>query len=294
MRVSGFLLYDKPAGPTSYRALGAFRTAFPGCRVGHAGTLDSFATGLLVLLAGSYSRLAPAFVGLDKRYLAELTFGTETDTLDPLGEATATGPLPTRAALEAAIPQFTGSLLQIPPKYSAIHVDGARASDLAVKGRDFELSPRPVSIHSLSLDSFGDGKAIISVHCSSGTYIRSLARDLGRAAGSFAHLSSLRRLAVGPFSVAEAERVVSPETPLRTLDLGTARSMGLSVARLGYGREADFMNGKISALEKLENLEDSGGDLAVFSVSGVLLGMVGRKDGRFAYKVVLSEAGGSD
>ena len=293
MKISGLLLYDKPAGPTSYRALGAFRKAFPGCRVGHAGTLDSFATGLLVLLAGSYSRLAPAFVGLDKHYLAELSLGAETDTLDPLGRVVAEGPPATEDALRSALPAFTGPIMQVPPKYSAIHVNGARASDLAIRGREFELPPRPVTIFSLGLESFASGKATISVHCSSGTYIRSLARDLGRAAGSFAHLVSLRRLAVGPFSVMEAETAISPETTLRYIDPVTARSIGLSVASIGEDREQDFANGKPSALSCLENQEDSDGDCAVFSHHGLLLGMVGRSGGQFSYKVVLSGSGGS-
>lgn len=292
MRVSGLLLYDKPAGPTSYRALGAFKSAFPGCRVGHAGTLDSFATGLLLLMAGSYSRLAPWFVGLDKSYLARVDFGSETDTLDPSGEVVAEGPRPTRQALEAALPRFTGPIMQIPPKYSAIHVQGARASDLAVKGRDFELAPRQVTIHSLDLLSYEDGSAVLSVRCSSGTYIRSLARDIALSLGSFAHLGSLRRLSVGPFSVDDAEKTISADTPLRTLDPETARSIGLSVGLLQEGWTEDFRNGKASALTRLGSL-GSGADCAVFSNRGELLGVAGRKGSGFSYRLVLSEAGGA-
>ncbi|MCX7026819.1 MAG: tRNA pseudouridine(55) synthase TruB [Spirochaetes bacterium] len=294
MRASGFLLYDKPAGPTSFQALGAFRKVFPGIKVGHSGTLDSFATGLLVLVAGSYSRLTPWFVGLDKRYQAELSFGSETDTLDPQGEVIAEGLLPSLAAIEAVLPGFTGPIMQIPPRYSAIHVGGARASDLAVRGRDFELAARAVSIYSLSLNSFENGKAILSVHCSSGTYIRSLARDLARSLGTFAHLSALRRLSVGPFDIADAENTISAATSFRAFDPETARKIGLSVGYLGEGFEADFSNGKASAFSRLKvDGIGEGRDCAVFSAAGDLLGLVSLEAARPVYKVVLSEVGGS-
>jgi len=304
MMASGFLLYDKPAGPTSFKALGAFRNAFPGSKVGHTGTLDSFATGLLVLMAGSYSRLAPFFVGLDKRYRAEISFGSETDTLDPSGDVIAEGPLPARASLEAVLPKFTGLIQQIPPKYSAIHVGGARASDLALKGHEFELKPRSVTIWSLDLESYEEGKAVVFVHCSSGTYIRSLARDIAKSLGTFAHLSALRRLSVGPFGILEAETEISSTTRLLSLDPETVSSIGLGIGFLPKGLESDFSNGKPSALSALvRDKPGQGEDWAVFSATGRLLGIASATnlaagsgadmptDRSLCYRLVLAEAG---
>jgi tRNA pseudouridine55 synthase len=205
--VSGFLLLDKRPGQTSFEALGAVKRALGTGKVGHTGTLDKFASGLLIVLAGRATRLSPWISHCGKTYLAAILFGAETDTLDPEGAVVARGPLPSLRQFEEVLPQFRGDLLQTPPLYSAIHLEGRRASELARSGERPELKARPVTIRELSLVSWEPPLARVRVCCSGGTYIRSLARDLALACGSRAHLAELRRLAVAGFSVEAALRL---------------------------------------------------------------------------------------
>jgi tRNA pseudouridine55 synthase len=170
----------------------------------HTGTLDTFAHGLLVVLSGQAVKLSAWFTGCDKRYLAVACFGEETDTLDPQGKVIASAPVPKQSEIEAALPSFTGQIMQAPPLYSAIHINGKRAHELARAGIETEMKQRPVTIYQLTLRSWNPPHAELEVHCSSGTYIRSLARDLALSLGSRAHLCSLCRTTVGGFSIEEA------------------------------------------------------------------------------------------
>lgn len=293
MTASGFLLFDKPAGRTSHTALSGFRKAFPASRVGHTGTLDSFATGLLVVVVGTYSRLTPWFTGLDKAYDAEVLFGVGTDTLDPVGDVVAKGPIPSIGEIEAALGRFRGPILQIPPEYSAIHVGGARASDLAMAGETVELKPRPVTISSIELLGFEGGKARLRVECSSGTYVRALARDIAAACGTCAHLSALRRLRVGPFGIesALAPNAAPTASDLKLFTPDLAATIGLGV-RCVDGREAvAFANGAPWILRDLAGGGCSEGDVAIFEKSGAFLGIVGAADGKLSFKLVLPRAG---
>ena len=296
MTASGYILFDKPAGRTSFSALNGFKRALPGSRIGHTGTLDSFATGLLVVMAGSYSRLASWFVGLDKVYEADVRFGLETDTLDPNGIVTKRGAVPSREALEGTIPSFTGSIEQIPPEYSAIHVAGERASERARKGESFKLAPRKVTIYALTIDSFSGDTARILVHCSSGTYIRALARDMATACGSCAHLSGLRRTKVGPFSVSDACTSADQGAAdhLRQLNPDDAAPLGLGLGFLPKALEPAFANGIPLALGGVVVEGQSEGDIAVFSAERKLLGLITRTAGRLGYRLVIpQEAGGA-
>ena len=295
MTASGFLLFDKPAGRTSHTALSGFRKAFPSSRVGHTGTLDGFATGLLVVVVGSYSRLAPWFTGLDKAYEAEVLFGVGTDTLDPVGDVVASGPIPRRGDVEAALGAFRGPILQTPPEYSAIHVGGARASDLAMAGKAVELKPRPVTISRLELLGFEGDRACLRVECSSGTYVRALARDIAAACGTCAHLSALRRLRVGPFGVAEA---LAPDAAPSAADLkpftpDIAEGVGLGVRRVDGPAASAFANGAPWLLRDLAGGECPEGDIAVFDGAGDFLGILGAASGRLSYKLVLPREGES-
>ena len=289
MTASGFLLFDKPAGRTSFAALGGFKNAFPGARIGHTGTLDNFATGLLVVVVGGYSHLSPWFVGLDKIYEAEIQFGLGTDTLDPSGAITQRGEVPALEALEASLAAFRGAIEQIPPEYSAIHVDGKRASALARKGVAVKLAPRRVTIHSLDLLSYENGAASIVVHCSSGTYIRALARDIAAACGTCAHVSALRRTKVGPFHVGDT--ISSPEEAtigyLHQLDPETALLLGLNVGFIPEESEVAFTNGAPFALPKIMSDLSRDGDIAIFSAGRKLLGVVERIGKGLNYKLVL-------
>ena len=198
-------------------------------RVGHAGTLDPFATGLLVLLTGRATRLMRYLHDEPKGYEAVLSFGTETDTEDLYGAVIRSAPLPTRAALHAAAGRLVGETDQVPPAYSAKRIDGKRAYELAREGTPVVLAPVRITVHAIALDEF-DGapdaveRCRLRVSCAGGTYVRSLARDLARDAGSAAHCVALRRLEAGVFSVARALSLeqlragnISLESPLAAL-----------------------------------------------------------------------------
>ena len=157
------------------------------------------------MLCGRALKLSQWFSGCDKQYEAAIRFGIETDTLDPTGTVIAEAPVPERATVEKMLKQFTGQIMQAPPAYSAIHINGKRASDLARKGQAPEMVKRPVTIYEIELESWQPPVAYVKVHCSSGTYIRSLARDIALAAGSRAHLASLVRTRVAGFGLEETE-----------------------------------------------------------------------------------------
>ena len=209
---AGLLYVDKPAGMSSHDVVSVVRRAARRKRVGHAGTLDPFATGLLVLAVGPCTRLLPYIVGEPKVYEAEIRFGNETDTDDATGAPTraaepppvellAQPDHPRRLAAEALL---TGRVAQVPPSYSAKHVDGQRAYDLARKGRDVQLAPVEIRVDHWEWLA-GDGHSLHTrITCGGGTYIRALARDLGRALGSAAHCATLRRIASGPAHIAQA------------------------------------------------------------------------------------------
>jgi tRNA pseudouridine55 synthase len=256
---SGLLLLDKKPGLTSFESLKDLKKALGTSRVGHTGTLDKFASGLLLVLIGRALKLTPWFTRRDKEYEGTVRFGVETDTLDPEGAIIAQGPVPSREALEDALDLFRGDILQAPPAYSAIHMEGRRASELARAGETPEMKKRPVSVYSLELRSWEPPLAGIRVCCSSGTYIRSLARDIALAAGSRAHLLGLRRKRVAGFSVEDAmdvEQILSQkyENTRRVIDLAVINRLGLPRYELEREDRERIIHGKpISCLlDKLE------------------------------------------
>ncbi len=212
--MNGILIIDKPAGITSHDVVSRVRRILHTKRVGHTGTLDPFATGVMVVLVGQATRLAQ-FLDKDfKEYEALVRFGFETDTGDRTGTPTVTGQgLPTVAQLEGALPEFTGEIQQTPPMYSAKKIDGKKLYELARKGETVERKPVTITIHELALSeppavagglSNGLETATIKVKCSAGTFIRTLAEDIGRRIGTGAHLSELRRTAAGKFTFRES------------------------------------------------------------------------------------------
>lgn len=202
---SGLLLVDKPSGPTSHDVVAVIRRGAREKRVGHAGTLDPLATGLLVVCLGAATRLSEYLLDKDKRYQARVRFGTATDTYDAAGDVTAASDqLPERAAVEAALAAFRGRIMQTPPAFSALKLGGRRAYDLARRGESVVLAPRAVTVHGLELIDWSPPDCLLNVHCSAGTYLRSLAHDLGRALGCGAHLAALRRTASGGLQLADA------------------------------------------------------------------------------------------
>lgn len=212
--VDGLVLLDKPAGISSHDAVLAARRASGEKRIGHAGTLDPFATGLLVCLLGRATRLLPYLPGEPKVYEATLRFGAETDTEDLAGTVTREAPLPDADAVRAALARFTGPLMQVPPAYSAKRVGGERAYAQARAGVAVALAPVPIVVHALELLAWHGETCTLRVTCGGGTYVRSLARDLARDVGSAAHLVALRRTHAGPFAVADAAPVPARGGPL--------------------------------------------------------------------------------
>jgi tRNA pseudouridine55 synthase len=206
----GVLKLDKPAGPTSHDMVAAVRRALRTRRVGHTGTLDPFASGLLLICLGPATRVAEYLSGLDKRYTATVRLGTSTDTDDlrgaVLSESDASAV--SRADVERVLATMRGEVLQMPPAYSAKKRDGERAYAAARAGRPLELEAVPVRIHDLRVTAWRLPELELEVHCGSGTYIRAIARDLGGALGVGGHLTALRRTAVGAHTVAGA---VAPE-----------------------------------------------------------------------------------
>jgi len=221
---SGLILLNKKPGVTSFEALGEIKRALGTGKVGHTGTLDKFAQGLLVVLTGRALRLTPYFSHCDKQYKGRIRFGAETDTLDPEGNVIAEAQPPSRERAEQAIKTFKGEIMQKPPVFSAIHINGQRASKLARNGDVPEMKERPVTIYNLELVEWDPPFADIFVHCSSGTYIRSLARDIALAADSRAHLSSLTRTQVANFSLDMTDNaILSP----RPIDKSVIAALGL-------------------------------------------------------------------
>ena len=202
----GILLIDKPPGWTSHDVVARARRLTGQRRIGHTGTLDPMATGLLVLCLGNATRLVEYLVGHAKRYSGEIVLGQTTATCDAEGEPLVTLPVPSLAdaRLRTLETQFTGNLRQVPPAFSAIKVGGRRAYDLARQGEAPALESRPVVIHRLALRIMAPGRLSVEVDCGAGTYIRSLARDIGEELGCGAHLGALRRHAAGPFQVGGA------------------------------------------------------------------------------------------
>jgi tRNA pseudouridine55 synthase len=215
----GVLLLDKPAGPTSHDMVGAVRRALRTRKVGHTGTLDPFATGLLVICVGPATRISRYLTGLDKRYIADVRLGVSTDTLDLHGQVVARAeepPAVTLGQVEAALSRFRGPILQVPPQFSAKKVGGEAMHRKARRGEHVELEAVPVEVHSLEVLSLDGPDLRLDVHCGSGTYVRALARDLGEILRTGAHLTGLRRTAVGRHSVESAISAEDLDDPIRT------------------------------------------------------------------------------
>lgn len=238
--LDGILIVDKPIGPTSHDIVGLIRRLAATKRVGHGGTLDPFASGVLPVFLGRGTRLVEFHLADRKRYRATVCFGASSTTDDLEGEMTpASGPAPTRAQVEAALPALTGPISQRPPAYSAIKVGGRRAYAMARAGETVTLAERQVTIHALDFLSWDDTDperpiAVLDVACSAGTYIRALARDLGEALGGAAYLGALRRTEAGPFPETDAIsldaiRAAATDDPgaiarlLRPVDMGLER-----------------------------------------------------------------------
>ncbi len=270
-------MLDKPAGPSSHGCVIAARRRSLARKIGHAGTLDPFATGVLPLLLGSATRLSRFFTGARKRYEATVRFGSSTTTGDLQGDTEREAPPPDEPRILAALEQFRGEITQVPPAFSAKSVDGVRSYKRARAGDLTAPPPITVTIHDLRLVASAASEVAIAVECSAGTYIRSLARDIGEACESAAHCSVLRRVASGAFELARAVTLEELETlsvdelrarvvPMRELlpHLPAVVLNARAVAALRHGklimaRECDIPDGALSAAWL--RLLDASGDL---------------------------------
>ena len=211
--ISGWVVLNKPYDMTSTQAVGKVRWLFAAAKAGHAGTLDPLATGILPIALGEATKAVPQVQDGTKVYRFAIQWGSATTTDDAEGEVVATSDVrPDRAALEAVLPSFTGTILQRPPIYSALKVDGERAYDLARAGEAVELQPREIEVDSIGVIEHSGERSVLEVSCGKGTYVRSLARDIAEALGTRGHVSLLHRAAVGPFTDADAVTIAELET----------------------------------------------------------------------------------
>ena len=216
--MDGIVNVMKPAGMTSHDVVAKLRRVYHTKKVGHTGTLDPDAIGVLPICVGQATRLVEYFTEKDKTYKVIMKFGNETTTQDSSGEVTITTELPTLSKAEfcAMTEQFIGEIQQVPPMYSAIKKDGQPLYKLAREGVEVEIEPRPVMIHGIKVLMYNKESAMLEVHCGKGTYIRTLCQDLARACGSSAHMTYLMRLSSGDFNIADAvplARLEQSETP---------------------------------------------------------------------------------
>ena len=211
--VSGWLVVDKPAGPSSAAVVARVRRAFDARKAGHAGTLDPLATGLLAVAFGEATKTVPHIADAPKSYRFTVRLGQATETDDAEGRVIAESPArPSDAEIEAALPALAGDVMQVPPAYSAVKVEGRRAYAVARAGGSAALEPRPLRVHALRLvERLDPDRAVLEMTCGKGGYVRSIARDLGAALGCGAHVETLRRTATGPWSEAEAVALEAAE-----------------------------------------------------------------------------------
>jgi tRNA pseudouridine55 synthase len=277
--VHGWVVLDKPVGMTSTHAVSVVKRLFKARRAGHAGTLDPLASGLLPIALGEATKTVPFVMEGRKRYRFTVRWGEERDTDDAEGRVVVTSAeRPSASAIRALLPSFTGTIAQVPPRYSAIKIEGERAYDLAREGEVVELESRPVEIHRLDLVETAEGadpdRSVFEAECGKGTYVRAIARDMGRALGCYGHVVELRRTLVGPFGENDAvcddalqdapagphqgPTVGAPGSPLLPVEAGLAALPALAVSRsdaarlargqavLLRGRDAPVMSGCIA------------------------------------------------
>ena len=295
--IHGLVVVDKPAGMTSHDVVARCRRVFQQRQVGHAGTLDPDATGVLLIGLGNATRLLRYLSESRKTYRGVVVFGSSTDTLDAAGVVTGTCEMQfDRALLDDAIARFAGAIEQVPPMVSAIKIDGKRLHELAREGIEVERKPRPVTIHRIEVEVADlDARpqtATIAVDCSSGTYIRTLAADIGTTLDGLAHLGMLRRLSVGAFTIDEAhpldlimasptpkDFVLTPAEALRSMPIVTPITEQL----------AKIANGTTFAASEFlpESLVHHDGPFAVHDSFGILVAVYERRDGQHGVKPAL-------
>lgn len=284
-RADGLLLVDKPAGITSHAVVDRARQIIGTRRIGHAGTLDPFATGLLILLVGRATRLLPFLDAEPKVYRATIRFGVRTTTDDPDGEPLFEAPPPEPSAVERAIAALTGHLLQRPPIFSAKRVAGVRAYAAARRGDPLTLEPVGITVYEWRVLGREGSDLDVEIHCSGGTYIRALARDLGEATGSAAHLATLRRIRSGRFAVEDARSIDDIERGDFELLAPTA-----AVAQLPRQALDDLDAKRVTHGQNVSAPAETRGDLIALCHQDELLAVAVRDGESWRPKVVMRDA----
>ena len=290
--MNGLVLLDKPQGLTSFTAASIMKRAYGTKRVGHTGTLDPLATGVLPVLVGRATRLCSYILESDKRYVASVKLGITTDTLDITGKVlTETTPKVTKEQLIEALKKFKGTISQVPPMYSAIRVDGKHLYDIAREGGEVERAAREVTIHKIELLSFSGEEFTIDVTCSKGTYIRTLADDIGRALGCGATMTALRRIETAGFKIEDCTDPdivkLDPEKYLLSPELAVPQFSNVYITEKQGAR---FMCGGELSLNRLHLPENPTEILKVFANKEFLgLGFIDRDKNALKVKCIIKE-----
>lgn len=287
---NGFVLLYKPAGITSFKVLNIIKSVLKTKKIGHIGTLDKFAEGLIGVLTGCYTKLVPYFVGFDKEYLAEIYFGKKTDTLDPEGEVVETKDIPDINTLKEVLKGFEGEIEQVPPLYSAVHHNGTRAYKLARTGARPELSARKVTIRKMDFLKWEPPLLKLNISCSKGTYIRALARDIGEKCNSCAYVNSLKRTAIGPFSIKDS---VKPEDFDPEKDLLLPYNFIKQIdkfykSRIKENKLNKLLNGSPIKDDFFLECPEKDGNIAVFDSLNRLIAIIVKEKGKYRYNTVFN------
>ena len=282
--IPSFVLLNKEAGISSFQAMNQLKKDIGTKRVGHCGTLDPFADGLLLALTGRITKFMTYMADMPKVYEAVIRFGEETDTLDPTGKLMSQGlPVPELGTIEKAASSFSGELMQVPPSFSAVHVDGKRAYKLARKGEELTIPAKKVTIYSFEILEYKAPDLHLRVKCSGGTYIRAIARDLAQACGTRGYLTELHRIAIGPFSVQGVEpgayKLLPASAGMELCGVATDTVPRTEADMLKAGRE---FTKKFSA--KVSPYIEEGIYKALFDEDGDFCAMVGKRRGRLYYE----------
>ena len=288
--VNGVVVVDKPAGCTSHDVVAKCRKAFGTRKVGHAGTLDPDVTGVLVVAVGHCTRLVRYIGAHPKSYAGEIALGTSTSTLDASGQQTGQVDMSdvTLDDVRKAAAKLTGDILQVPPMVSAVRVGGRRLHDMAREGLEVEREARPVTIHEFDvLDEREPGVFGVGVVCSPGTYVRTLAADLGLALGGLAHLKSLTRTAVGPFGMDEAVDLARLQADGAKVLMPPREAVrGMPAVELDGDQADDLAHGRRLSAESV-GAEGAAGPWAAFSPTGKLVAVCRTEGARFQPEVVV-------
>ncbi|MDP3504410.1 MAG: tRNA pseudouridine(55) synthase TruB [Myxococcales bacterium] len=288
--MNGVLVVDKPKGPTSFDVVQTVRRALKVKKAGHTGTLDPIATGVLAICLGDATRIVQVLTDGDKGYDATVKLGVTTDTLDAEGKTLLTRAVPalTRDGLEAVFAKFRGPQLQTPPMYSAIRKDGKRLYELARAGEEVEREARPVTVHALTLNDFSSDELKLSVRCSKGFFVRTLAADIGEALGCGAHLTALRRTQSGPFSIARAVPLAELVEQGVAAAVGKLATLDESLAFLPEVKTTEAEAERVKHGGVVEVARPDEAMVRVTAPTGEVLALAELRRGRLVYKRVLA------